>query len=102
VPASSRCRAALVTAIGTLAVAAIVGGCASKTHVRAINAAAVNGAAGWSKSAIVVHKADKVRFKVGNSTEKQHGFSVEGYGIAETVDPGKTITVDLHADRKGR
>ena len=53
--AQVRQGAAAVTAAGALAVAAVAGGCAAKIHVRAINAALVNGAAGWSKSTLVVH-----------------------------------------------
>ena len=89
-------------AIGALALIPLATGCASPVHVRAVRAAPVNGATGWSKSTLVVHKDDKVRFRVGNVTAKQHGFSVDGYGIVETVDPGKTITVDFHASQKGR
>ena len=91
----------IAAAVAVLAVGALAPGCAMKTHVHTVTAAVVNGEIGFKPAVVRAKRADKVEFRVGNTTQKTHGFSVDGYGVAETVDPGKTITVDLRATRRG-
>ncbi|MGI9023852.1 MAG: cupredoxin domain-containing protein [Acidimicrobiales bacterium] len=47
-------------------------------------------------------KGNKVEIKVTNTaTDKPHGFSIDGYGVAKTLDPGKTETISFTADKAG-
>jgi nitrosocyanin len=94
-------RVALSTAL-----AAIVGGGLSacggtQTEHRTINAAAVTGGAGFTPPTITVDKRNRVDIKVGNTTDKTHGFSIEGYGVHQTVEPGKPIDVEFTATKAG-
>jgi nitrosocyanin len=97
-------RAARVALSITLA--AIVGVALSacggtQTEHRTINAAAVSGKPGFAPQTITVDKRNRVEIKVGNSTDKTHGFSIEGYGIHEEVQPGQPIDVKFTANNAG-
>src|SRR5438270_10713080 len=83
-------------------VALSVGACAKPTQHRTIAAAAVNGKAGFSPDVVRVKKGDKVSIRVGNTTDKTHGFTIANYGIQRTVDAGKPITVQFAATQPGR
>jgi nitrosocyanin len=89
----------VLAAIGVL----VLVGCGnSTTDRRTINAAAVNGKPGFTPQVIEVHKGDKVDLTVGNTTDKTHGFSIEGYGVkATTVEPGKPTHVKFTANKTG-
>jgi len=91
-------RLAAVAAVAFIAV-----GCSNDTtDHRTINAAAVNGKPGFAPQVIEVKKGDKVDLTVGNTTEKTHGFSIEGYGLkAQTVEAGKPIHVKFTAKKTG-
>src|SRR5436305_1411421 len=92
-------RLVMLVAVGLL----VAAGCSNDTtDHRAISAAAVNGKPGFVPQVIEVHRGDKVDLTVGNTTEKTHGFSIEGYGLkAKTVDPGKPIHVKFTAKKTG-
>ncbi|HEX8769599.1 MAG TPA: cupredoxin domain-containing protein [Acidimicrobiales bacterium] len=92
-------RFLVVGAVGLMALT----GCGNETTShRTINAAAVNGKPGFAPEVIEVHKGDKVDLTVGNTTDKAHGFSIDGYGLkAKTVDPGKPIHVKFTAKKTG-
>jgi nitrosocyanin len=81
---SSRLRRSVAgAAVAALALAGCSGGTAHKT----IAATIVNGAPGFSPGTVNVHKNDKVDLVVKNTTDKTHGFSIEGYHITRLVDP---------------
>jgi nitrosocyanin len=91
-------RLAVLGAVGVMAIA----GCGNDTVTRRINAAAVNGKPGFAPEVIEVHRGDKVNLTVGNTTDKTHGFSIDGYGLkAKTVEPGKPIHVKFTAKKTG-
>ena len=73
----------------------------ASTMKRDISAAMVGGAAGFTPSKITVDKGDKVELTVRNSTDKPHGFTVEGYGIREEVAPGQPLKEEFTADKSG-
>lgn len=87
---------------GAVALVLGVAGCASHTDRGTITATMVSGKAGFEPSAVTVHKGDKVDLTVGNSTDKTHGFDIEGYGIVRVVDPkAPPLHVRFTADKAG-
>jgi nitrosocyanin len=85
-----------------VAAALFLTGCGGHADVvRSINAATVGAGAGFSPDKITVHKDDNVTLDVGNSTATTHGFSIEGYGIHDTVEPGKPLKVKFSAGKPG-
>ncbi len=97
-------RAARVALSTTLAAVTAVGlsGCGGTRHVtKSVDAAVVDGAAGFSPSTITVDKRNRVTLDVGNTTDKIHGFSIEGYGVQEEVKPGEPIEVQFTATKAG-
>jgi nitrosocyanin len=80
----------------------VVGACGVNTEHQSINAALVAGKPGFTPSRITVAQRDKVVLKIGNRTTAKHGFSIVGYPVKETVDPGQTVSVRFTARRAGR
>ena len=85
---------ALVLALGTVA-------CGSDTDRRAIAATLVSGQAGFYPATVTVDKEDTVILRVGNGTDRVHGFSIEGYRIARTVEPNQSLRLRFRASRAG-
>ena len=94
-------RAALST---TLAAVVTVGlsACGGTRHVvRTVDAAKVGEGPGFAPATITVDKRNRVELKVGNTTDKTHGFSIEGYGIHDEVDPGEKLDLKFTATNAG-
>ena len=88
--------------VPVLGLALTLAGCGGHaTLTRSIDAAQVSGGAGFDPVTIEVHKDDNVILDVGNATATTHGFSIEGYGIHDTVDPGTPIKVKFKARKPG-
>ena len=68
---------------------------------RTVDAAQVDGGAGFTPLTITVDKRNRVEMMVGNATDAVHGFSIEGYGIQEEVQPGAALEVDFTATNAG-
>jgi len=79
-----------------------LGACGVDTEHHSISAALVSGKPGFAPSRVTVEQRDKVVLRVGNRTTSKHGFSILGYPVKETVDPGHTILVRFTARRAGR
>jgi nitrosocyanin len=80
----------------------VLSGCGGHaTLTRSIDAAPVSGGAGFDPVTVTVHKDDNVVLNVGNTTAVTHGFSVEGYGIHDTVDAHTPIKVKFKAGKPG-
>ena len=78
-------------------------GCGVKTTHKSVAAAPVQGGTGWKPSTpIKVKRGDKVVIKVGNQTKVTHGFSIDAFGVKQTVDPGKHVDAKLTPTRTGR
>jgi nitrous oxide reductase len=93
-----------VAAVSLLVLVALASGCGGSTKTDKI--AMSDGPVGTTGNAITpvsvsAHKGDKVVITVTNTGDKTHGFTVDGYNIAQTVDAGKTIVVNLKADKAG-
>ena len=80
----------------------VLTGCGGNPDVRRqIAAANVGTGAGFEPSTVSVHKDDVVRLAVGNTSNRVHGFSIEGYGIQREVEPNNGIQVRLRARKPG-
>ena len=85
-------RALLVLA--PLLIAALVfPACGVRTTHKSVSAARVSGGTGFVGGPIRVKNGDKVVIKVGNLTDRTHGFAIDAFGVKQTVDPGKKIEV---------
>lgn len=96
---SRACRAAASLVI--VALALVMGACGSSTDTREIAIATVGGTAGFQPDTITVSKGGTVVMTVTNSTDREHGFSIAGYPVQETVAPGATVEVRFPASRAG-
>jgi nitrosocyanin len=76
-------------------------GCAEKTDERSIAATSVDGKPGFAPDEVRVHEGRKVDISLANTTDKTHGFSIDGYAVATTVDPGKAVKLDFEAGKSG-
>ena len=95
-------KRALLVFAPLLVVAFLFTGCGVKTTHKSVSAAAVVGGKGWKPSTpIRVKEGDKVVIKVGNLTTETHGFSIDYFGIKQTVGAGKTIQVKFTPTVKG-
>ncbi|HUQ63357.1 MAG TPA: cupredoxin domain-containing protein [Acidimicrobiales bacterium] len=91
-----------LVAIGAVGLFALMGCGSDKTEKVTINAAPVNGKPGFAPEVISVRKGDKVDIEVGNTTDKTHGFAIQGYGLEQkTVDPGKPVHIKFTAKKSG-
>lgn len=80
---------------------ATMGACGQGETKRAVNATSVAGKAGFTPSVITVDKGDKIDVSVGNTTDKPHGFSIQGYGVRKEIVPGQTVHAIFRADKPG-
>ena len=93
---------ALFVLLPLLTSAFLFAGCGVKTTHKGLSAAPVAGGTGWKPSnPINVKEGRKVVIKVGNLTKVTHGFSIDAFGVKQTVDPGKTINVKFTPTAKG-
>ena len=91
-------RALLVLVAAALLLAAA---CGVRTVHRSISAAKVGTATGWKGGTIHVRKGDKVVISVGNTTDKEHGFSIDAFGVKGTVKPGQHLLAKFTPTRTG-
>ncbi len=84
-----------------LALVLTLAACGRDTDSRSIAATIVRGSAGFYPETITVDQEDNVIIRVGNGTDRQHGFAIEGYRIRRTVDPNQTLRVRFRASRAG-
>jgi heme/copper-type cytochrome/quinol oxidase subunit 2 len=87
----------------TLAATALLAGCGgTKTdHLSADDGPLASGN-GITPTKLAVHKGHNVEIKVTNTAkDKQHGFSIDDFGVKQVIDPGKTSTVKFKASKAG-
>jgi nitrosocyanin len=82
-------------AVVVVLLALVATACGVRTSHKSISAAKVGTATGWKGGPIRVKKGDKVVIGVGNTTDKTHGFSIDAFGVKQTVDPTKHIDAKL-------
>lgn len=72
-----------------LGIVLVASGCGGHPDVkRQISVQSGAGGAVFEPKTITVHKDDNVHLAIGNPTTSVHGFSIEGYGIHDTIPPG--------------
>jgi nitrosocyanin len=86
--------------IAALALSLTLAAC-STTERKPIAATFVGNGAGFVPEVTTVDKENTVIMRVGNGTDRPHGFTIEGYGIRRTVDPNQTVQVKFRASRAG-
>jgi FtsP/CotA-like multicopper oxidase with cupredoxin domain len=84
-----------------LAAALLLSGCGVRTTHKSLSAAPVSGGTGFTGGPLRVREGDKVVIKVGNLTNRTHGFAIDAFGVKTTVDPGKKIDVKFTPTEKG-
>jgi len=95
-------RAPLLVVVPLLAGSLLLSGCGVKTTHKVMAAAPVTGGRGWKPSTpIRVKEGRKLVIRVGNDTKVTHGFSIDAFGVKQTVDPGKTISIKITHTAKG-
>ena len=87
--------------VALLAVLVVLAACGSSTVSRRVTFVETNGTARFDTGAITVTKGDKLKLTVGNRTGTVQDFTVDKLGIARTVDPDRTVTVEIDAKRSG-
>jgi plastocyanin len=98
-----RSRRHAVVAAAALAAAGLLAGCggAKTDHLSADDGPVESGNA-ITPAKLAAHKGREVQVKVTNTAkDKQHGFSIDAFGVKETIDQGKTTTVKFKADKAG-
>ena len=93
-------RAAAVLAAAPLVV--MMTGCAHDTVRRSMTSTLISGATGYAPINVVANKEDTMIIKIGNGTDRVHGFSIEGYQVEKTVDPNQTVEVKFRLGRAGQ
>lgn len=91
----------LLRALMILVTAAALAGCSTHPVGRSIAAAPVGDKPGFLPAVIKVAKGEKVRLRVGNNTDKTHGFAIDEFGIKRTVDTHQTINATITATKAG-
>jgi len=77
-------------------------GCVGQSAHRTISATIVDGKPGFSPDVVSVHKGDHVDLTVRNTTDKTHGFEIEGYRVTRLIDPtAPTVHVKFTAHQGG-
>lgn len=54
----------------------------------------------FEPSTIEVNKGDRVVLTI-TSNDVKHGFAIDDFGVAVTLEPGKTVTTEFVADKAG-
>ena len=93
-------RAPLLLAV-VAAIALVAAGCGVRTVHRSVTAAKVGAATGWKGGPVHVRKGDKAVLVVRNTTDKEHGFSIDAFHVKTTVKPGQRKLVKLTPTQTG-
>ncbi|HEY4409221.1 MAG TPA: cupredoxin domain-containing protein [Acidimicrobiia bacterium] len=99
--AGTRRMAVASLALATTTVLAGCGG-AKTDHLKADDGPIQPSGNGITPVKLSAKKGHKVQIVVTNTAkDKQHGFSIDEFGVHETVDQGKTTTVKFKATKAG-
>jgi heme/copper-type cytochrome/quinol oxidase subunit 2 len=98
----SRTRHVAVASVALAAMALLAGCGGTKTDKLSVDDGPVAGGNGMTPAQLTAHKGHKVSIKVTNTApDKPHGFSIDEFKVAQTIDPGHTTTVSFKADKAG-
>ncbi len=85
-----------------LGAALLLSGCGGNPESpRRISVANLGTGAGFDPTELTVSKDDNVILTVGNSTNRVHGFSIEGYGILEELEPNANRELKFQSTKPG-
>lgn len=73
-----------------------------KTEDYRVAITSTNGVSGFSIGTITATEGDKVNLRVDNTTEKQHGFSIDAFNIHKVVDPHQSVNVSFEPNKTGQ
>lgn len=93
----NRGRMLIAASVAALALA----GCGGSTVRRSIDAATVEGGPWFAPRVVTVDKGEEVVLDVDNTTSRPHGFTIEGYGIRQEVNPGDPKEITFVARKAG-
>jgi plastocyanin len=98
-----RGRSQAAVAVLAMAATAVLAGCGTKTDHLSVNDGPLQPSGnGFTPAKLTAHKGHKVQIQVTNTAkDKQHGFSIDDFGIKDVVDQGKTTTVKFKATKAG-
>jgi nitrosocyanin len=74
---------------------------AGEVNIDIVNIETPQGVKIWEPTSVTAKKGDSVTLKLINKLDKEHGFSIEAYGIKQVVDGNKAETVSFKADKAG-
>ena len=94
-------KRALLVLAPLLAGALALSGCGVRTTHKSVSAARVTGGTGFTGGPVRVKEGDKVVIKVGNLTDRPHGFAIDAFRVKQTVNPGKHVDVKFTPTAKG-
>jgi heme/copper-type cytochrome/quinol oxidase subunit 2 len=98
----ARTRHIAVASVALAAAALLVGCGGPKTDHLSVNDGPAAGGNGITPATLTAHKGHKVEIKVTNTApDKPHGFSIDDFGVKETVDQGRVTTVKFKASKAG-
>jgi nitrosocyanin len=82
--------------------ALLLSGCGgSPESPRRVSVATVGAGAGFDPQEIVVDKDDNVILTAANPSNRVHGFSIEGYGIQEELEPSANRELKFKSSKPG-
>jgi hypothetical protein len=78
-----------------------VGACGSSTVSQRIAFVDSNGEPQLDTRTITVTKGDTLKLTVGNRTDSQQEFKIDGADVSESVPPDQAVTVEFKAEAPG-
>jgi plastocyanin len=90
----------VIAAVGAIGLA----GCGAnhKTQTFRVAITSTNGVSGFSFGTVTVTQGNKVDFHVDNTTSKEHGFSIDAFGVHKVVPADKAETVSFTPNKTGQ
>jgi plastocyanin len=98
----ARTRHVAVVAVALAATGLLAGCGGTKTDHLTVQDGPGPAGNGITPATMTAHKGHKVEIKVTNTaTDKQHGFSIDEFGVKQVIDPGRVTTVSFKASKTG-
>jgi nitrosocyanin len=79
----------------------VLAACSHSTQHRTMTISLVDGRPGILPGMVTVDKENQVIINVTNTTNAEHGFAIEGYGVETVVAPAQSEEIRFRASRGG-
>ena len=91
---------AVIAAVGAVGLA----GCGANHNTENFRMAITskNGVSSFSFATVTVTQGNDVNFHVDNTTDKEHGFSIDAFGIHKVVQAGHAEIVSFRPNKTGQ